>query len=648
MTEAIAQAPTVPSSDPHRLVKLLRSPAALASGGFILVVIGVCAFAGQIAGYDPLATDLGNTLQGPSSEHVLGTDQVGRDILARLLHGGRLSLAYAAVVAGVALLIGIALGLVSGYVGGWTERLILFAADIGLTIPVMVLIIAVLSVFRDYYVIAMVLFGVLLAPPVIRNVRGAVVGVRHELYVEAAQVAGLTSGGILIRHILPRVLGPIFVQTALICSMSLLFTVGLSYLAFGPEPPTPTWGSMVAEGSQVLALSAMPLLISGGLVGVLILAFSVLGDTVRDLAVETWSGAPRRRAKTPLPAANAHSHDSTSLLSVRGLSIAFDRAGGTVVVVDGVDFAIGRGEIVGLVGESGSGKTAVARALLRSLPGTGQVVGGDIQFDGTSVLGLSRSELRQYRGGCVSYIAQEPMASLDPTARVGQILAEVLRAHGVVSKAEIRGRVLDLLEQVQLPDPQRVARLYAHEMSGGMAQRVAIARALAAKPQLIVADEPTTALDATVQAEILKLLGKLREETGVSLLLVSHDWGVVTKLCDRAMVMYAGQLVEVGVADDLVESPAHPYSRALTAARPTAETRRELPLPTIRGNVPQPGEWGLGCRYVNRCEFADLERCMSPIPMEAVEPGADSERTVRCVRHGELTTPQERGAADVR
>lgn len=650
MTESIVQANTVGSSDPHRLKRLLRSPVALVSGGFILVVVVACVFAGLVSGHNPLTTDLGGTLQGPSSSHLLGTDQLGRDILSRLLYGGRRSLVYAGVVTGVALLIGIVLGLISGFIGGWLDRFVLLATDIGLTIPVMVLIIAVLSVFRDYYAIAMVLFGVLLAPPVVRNIRGAVVGVRHELYVEAAQVAGLTSREILRRHILPRVLGPILVQTTLICSMSLLFTVGLSYLGFGPEPPTPTWGSMVSDGSQVLALSAMPLLVSGGLVGLLILAFSVLGDAIRDLTVESWSGSRRSSVKVQPSLALADSNDETNLLSVRGLSIAFERAGAQMVVVDGVDFTIGRGEIVGLVGESGSGKTAVARALLRSLPSSGHIVEGDIQFEGRSVLALSPADLQRYRGGCVSYIAQEPMASLDPTLRVGKTLAEVLRAHRVVPKAEIPDRVVQLLRQVQIPDPERVARLYPHEISGGMAQRVSIARALAAHPQLIVADEPTTALDATVQAEILKLLRQLCEETGVSMLLVSHDWGVVGELCDRAMVMYAGQLVELGTVLDLVDAPAHPYSRALEAARPTAQTRREVALPTIRGTVPQPGGWSAGCRFANRCNFVDPDRCMTAIPMEPVTSGTatpDLQRAVRCIRHGELLTLTAKGATHV-
>lgn len=651
MTESITQTTAVGSSDPHRLKRLLHSPAALTSGGFIVMVVIACVFAGQISGHDPLTADLGATLQGPSSHHLLGTDQLGRDILSRLLHGGRLSLVYAGAVTGVALLVGIVMGLIAGFVGGWLDRVILFVTDIGLTIPVMVLIIAVLAVFRDYYAIAMVLFGIMLAPPVVRNIRGSVVAVRHELYVEAAQVAGLSSSQILVRHILPRVLGPILVQTTLIASMSLLFTVGLSYLGFGPEPPTPTWGSMVSDGSQILALSVMPLLVSGGLVGLLILAFSVSGDVIRDLTVESWSGPRRRPARMSPSLKLTDSNDDTSLLSVRGLSIAFERAGGDVAVVDGVDFTVARGEVVGLVGESGSGKTAMARALLRSLPGTGHIIEGDIQFEGRSVLALSATELRRYRGGRVSYIAQEPMASLDPTLRVGKTLAEVLRTHAVVPKARTQERVVELLRQVQIPDPERVARLYPHEISGGMAQRVAIARALAANPQLIVADEPTTALDATVQAEILKLLRQLSEQTGVSILLVSHDWGVVGELCDRAMVMYAGQLVEIGTVQDLVVSPAHPYSRALAAARPTAQTPRDLALPTIRGVVPQPGERPSGCRFSNRCDFVDAERCLTAIPLDQVVSGAsgpDSPRAVRCVRHSELPTPTEEDVTNVR
>lgn len=649
-TVSIMQPRKRKEDDPRLASRLLRSPGFVISAGFILLVTVLCIMANLVATADPLEVDLGSALQAPSPEHLLGTDQLGRDIFSRLLYGGRLSLLYALVVTLVGLAVGIALGLIAGYLGrlgrlGRTiDQAILFIADIGLAIPVMVVVIAILSVFRDYYPIAMVMFGVLLAPPVIRNVRAPVLAVRNELYVDAARVAGLSSGAILVRHILPRVLGPILVQATLIASMSLLFTVGLSYLGFGPQPPTPTWGSMVADASQVLPLSAWPLVVSGGLVGLLILTLSVLGNSIRDITVGEWTGRVRHRPDAVPTNADARDAAEWPMLSVRGLAVAFDRGHESVPVANHIDFSIERGEIVGLVGESGSGKTAIARALLRILPGTGRIVDGDIRFDGRSILRLSEAELRAYRGAGVSYVAQEPMASLDPTLRVGAILAEAIRAHHRAPKQQIRRQVLELLAKVQLPDPERVARAYPHELSGGMAQRVSIARAIASGPRLIVADEPTTALDATVQAEIIALLRQLRDELGISILLVSHDLGVVSELCDRAIVMYAGELVEFGPVHELLASPAHPYTRALAAARPSAATPRESPLLTIPGSVPQPGTWPAGCRFAARCAFATDACVRQPIVLEPIH---DSSRSVRCIRSDELAGLEDWTIANV-
>jgi peptide/nickel transport system permease protein len=309
------------------------------------------------------------------------------------------------------------------------------------------------------------------------------------------------------------------------------------------------------------------------------------------------------------------------LLSVSDLSIAFLINDEERLVVSDVDLAIRAGESVGIVGESGCGKSSVARAIARLLPRGGEVVDGSITFDGQDVIGKKDSDLYAYRRHSVSYVAQDPMTALDPTLRIGVLLRRIVQASDGLSRKQADARVLELLEQVKLPDPAAVAKSYPHELSGGMAQRVGIARAVATRPRLLIADEPTTALDVTVQAGILALLRSLQKELGMALLLVSHDWGVVAQVCDRALVMYGGELVESGRLRDVAGAPLHPYTAALLACRPSNVIDDDAPLPTITGSVLAPGNWPTGCRFSSRCAHRADDCDVAPIPISLVTAG---------------------------
>ncbi len=638
----------VPTPPPNPLRQVARQYLRnrLATGSLLLlaVIVGACVFAPLLTGAGPNHTDLGQSLTGPSARHLLGTDQLGRDLLTRLLYGGRSTLFNAFLVSVVAVAVAVPLGMVAAYAGGWVDRLVMSATDIGLSLPAMVVMLVVVSLFSGHMMLAMVALGFLLAPPVVRNVRGPALAVKGELFIDAAVVAGLPSRRIIFRHVLPRVLGPVLVQSALAAAIALQFTVGLSFLGFGAEPPDPDWGSMIAQGSQVLNTSPWPLLTGGVALGLVSLALVLIGDGIRDVAVEAWSApAPRRRSRrevAPLAAmslgaavagseveADDLASDEAALLTLRHVSLAYSVDGAPRHVASDVSFSIAAGESVGIVGESGCGKSSVSRAIARLLPHGGEIVGGVIEFDGCDVAALSGKSLYEYRRRAVSYIAQDPMTALDPTLRVGALLRRVVRACDGLSRKAADARVLELLEQVQLSDPAGVARRYPHELSGGMAQRVGIARAIATHPRLLIADEPTTALDVTVQSEILTLLRSLQQELGMAVLLVSHDWGVVAQVCDRALVMYAGELVEHGRLDEIVHEPAHPYTAALLACRPSNIVDDELPLPTIPGSVATHGEWPAGCRFASRCAFS-TERCgASPIPIASMAPA----HAVRCL-----------------
>jgi len=322
------------------------------------------------------------------------------------------------------------------------------------------------------------------------------------------------------------------------------------------------------------------------------------------------------------------------LLQIEGLRVQFETEHGRVPAVDGLTLDIGPGEAVGLVGESGCGKSVAALALLRLLPTPpARVAGGRVVFRGRDVLAMDRRALRALRGGDVAMVFQEPMTALNPVFRVGDQVAEAVRAHQDVSRAEARTRAARLLGDVGIPDPEARARDYPHEFSGGMRQRAMLAMALAGDPALLVADEPTTALDVTVQAQILDLLGTIRRERGTSLLLISHDLGVVADVVDRVVVMYAGRDVEQAPAAALFAEPGHPYTRALLQSRPWLGGMEKTRLPSIPGAVPTGVERPAGCPFHPRCEHA-VERCREEPPaVRDAGPG----RRAACHRLEELS-----------
>jgi oligopeptide/dipeptide ABC transporter ATP-binding protein len=292
----------------------------------------------------------------------------------------------------------------------------------------------------------------------------------------------------------------------------------------------------------------------------------------------------------------------TALLEIRDLEVAFPAPGGEVRVVRGASLALAPGEILGLVGESGSGKSLTVLATLGLVPAPGRIVGGSIRFTGQELVGRPESELRRVRGARIGLIFQEPGAALNPVLTIGTQIVETVRAHRAVTRRAARERALELLTRLAVPDPARRLGEYPHQLSGGQRQRALIAIALAAGPALLLADEPTTALDVTVQAEVLDLFGALRRDLGLAILLVTHDLAVVARTCDRVAVMYAGEIVETAAARDLLSAPVHPYTRALVGALPRlGHPAARGALPTIPGQVPSPGRLPPGCPFHPRC-----------------------------------------------
>ncbi len=300
------------------------------------------------------------------------------------------------------------------------------------------------------------------------------------------------------------------------------------------------------------------------------------------------------------------------LLALRGLRTVFETDDGPVPAVEGVDLAIARGECLGLVGESGCGKSVTALSVLRLVPEPGRVVAGEMLFDGRNLLELSERQMRAVRGGEIAIIFQEPMTSLNPALSVGFQIAEAVRAHTDVSRAEARRRAVELLRRVQVPSPADRASDYPHQLSGGMRQRAMIAMALAGSPRLLIADEPTTALDVTIQAQIMELLAHISRESDLAVLLVTHDLGVVAQMADRVAVMYAGRMAETASTEAVYLDARHPYTRGLLRSIPSAEGGTE-PLAVIPGTVPDPAAKPSGCPFHPRCERA-MDRCQAEMP----------------------------------
>jgi peptide/nickel transport system permease protein len=635
--EVISQAeerPALTAGELHFVRRLVQRRFALAAFVFLGIVILAAIFAPWIAPYPPNEPDLTNILSGPTWAHPFGTDELGRDMLSRIIYGGRVTLVGSAIGVGVALLVGVPIGLAAGYLGGRTDWLVARFIEINLALPGIMILLVVLSVFGHSERVAMVTFGLIVSPSLMRIVRAATLAVRNELYVDAARVLGLRPRRIIARHVHPRIVGVVIVQGSLLAAGAVLTETGLGFLGLGEPPPTPTWGGIVQTASTLVAVQPWLLVPSGLIVVSTVLAFGLLGDALRDTTTQVWLSSPTgaRPASTLARApsgAVASDHDEGGLLSITDLTVELP---GEVRVVDHVSFDIRPGETLGLIGESGCGKTMTAMALIGLLPGDAQIVSGRCTFLRRDLAQLTPDALRRIRGREIGYVGQNAIASLDPTFTVRSQLGEVVRVlHPQLSRAQVRERVLELLALVRLPDPPDVARRYPHELSGGMAQRVAIAAALAGNPSLLIADEPTTALDVTVQAEILDLLASLQQQAGMAMLLISHDWGVIARMCERAIVMYAGELVEEADVTAIFDEPLHPYTEGLLRSNPQGGRDRE-PLATIPGTVPAPGRWPSACRFSPRCRYVTAACQLAPIPL--LEP--ESARLSRCIHTEQL------------
>ncbi|MGW1269849.1 dipeptide/oligopeptide/nickel ABC transporter permease/ATP-binding protein [Streptomyces sp. NPDC002491] len=545
---------------------LLRDPQAVVTAFVVGAYVVAGLIAPVVAPHDPNAASL-NAVNAPigSPDYALGGDASGRDILSRLLYSVQTSLEAGVIGAGVALIVGVSAGLVGGYFGRRVRVGAEWLFNLIMTFPGLLLLIVLFPVTGGDLRVTMLIFGVLLSTGIYRIVRNLVLGVRNELFVDAARVSGLSDFRILSKHVLVVIRGPIIIAAAFMVGTSVGLQSGLAFLGLGSNT-VPSFGSMISQGFTNLYSEPLQFVWPSLGLGILTASLVLFGNALRDAfeGPRPKRTSSRRRKAMGKNRGVPELEPATCLLEIRDLAIAYPAPSGEVrEVVHGVSLSVSSGETVGLVGESGSGKTQTAFATLGVLPQEALVTRGSIRLDGVEVLDLSERELSRLRGSVMAYIPQEPMSNLDPSYTVGSQLVESLRYSAGLGRRQARERVLELLERCGIREPLRVFHSYPHQISGGMAQRVLIAGAIAGEPKLLIADEPTTALDVTVQADILDLLRDLRDDLGVAVLLVTHNFGVVADLCDRIAVMSDGKIVEEGQTRAVFREPEAPYTRSL-------------------------------------------------------------------------------------
>jgi ABC-type dipeptide/oligopeptide/nickel transport system ATPase component/ABC-type dipeptide/oligopeptide/nickel transport system permease subunit len=573
MTDMI-RTPSVPKRARRgTLRRMLRNPLGILSLSVLTTIVLAAAFAPAIAPFDPNYADIGNTLADPGGQNLLGTDSAGRDVFSRLLYGARLTLLSALLCAGVAIVIGLPAGLIAGYYGGPFESTSNWFSNMLMALPGIIILLSVRAALGPSVAISMIAFGILLSPSYYRLTRTAVQSVRNELYVDAARVVGLSDARIISRHILSVVRAPLIIQTALICGVAIAVQSGLAFLGLG-DPTEASWGELLGDGFNNIYVQPSLMIWPALAIGITIGSLVLLGNAIRDALEDRREIKAPRQPRPVAPTVSTHGPamiaDSEAILHVADLSVGYPNVDGEYTrVVRDVSLSIRPGEVLGLVGESGSGKSQTAFSILGLLPRTARILSGSIRFEDTVLVRDGEVDAKAVlgiRGRRIAYIPQEPMSNLDPAFTIGHQLTRPMVKLLGITKKQAAERARDLLRQVGIADPERVMRGYAHEISGGMAQRVLIAGALSCEPDLIIADEPTTALDVTVQAEVLDVIRTMQRDLGVAVLLVTHNIGVIADIADRVAVMRQGEIVETGPVEEILRRPSHSYTRTLMAS----------------------------------------------------------------------------------
>jgi peptide/nickel transport system ATP-binding protein len=642
------------------LRRFLRRKIAV-TGLVTLVLLFVLAFVGpHLTKWSYESIDYSALLQPPSASHWFGTTQIGQDVYAQTLRGLQKSLIIGLLAAllttGMAALVGAS----AGYFGSWTDRSLSWSIDLLLVIPSFFILAILSPLFRGktwlILVVLLAAFGWMVTA---RIVRSLALTLREREFVKAARFMGVPSRRIIRRHLIPNMASFLIIDATIAVAFTILGESGLSYFGFGVQKPDISLGTLIADGTRAALSFPWLFLFSGGFLILTVLAVSVVGDGLRDaldprataasptllrkggfgeqsdeppaaiagtvsptavlaetaLRESPFTSPGRELSAQPAPIAEPAPDvppDPNAILQVRNLQVVFPTESGTLTAVRGMTYSIAPGEVVGIVGESGSGKSVSALATLGLLPGHARVT-GSARFQGRELLGLGDKELSAIRGKGISMIFQDPLSALTPVYTVGDQIAEAILVHRDISKEAAAKRAVELLDLVGIPQANERRRAFPHEFSGGMRQRVMIAMAMANDPALIIADEPTTALDVTIQAQIVEVLKTAQRETGAAVLIITHDLGLIAGFADRVLVMYAGKVVEAATVDELFTAPRMPYTLGLLGSLPRIDAVRQGPLTPVEGAPPSLVALPPGCPFEPRCPMR-VHECITREP----------------------------------
>ena len=605
----------------HFLKIVAKNRLAAFGGILLLIIITLSILAPILPLKEPNITNTADRFMVPfEGGHILGTDHLGRDLLSRLLWGTQLSLAVGFAAAFIAATFGSILGAIAGFYGQKTDNIIMRFIDMLMAFPYILLALAIVAALGPGLFNALIAVALVNIPFFARNIRGVTVTLANKEFIEAARLSGMSNFRILIVEIFPNLLPMIVIAMSTTVGWMILETAGLSFLGLGSQPPQADLGSMLGEARSALITNPHTSFVPGIMIFCIVMGINLFGDGVRDaLDPRLKKGSLIR----PLPqtiyeGGDTQPQPSTKLLSVQNLSTQFHVNQDIYQSSNDVSFEIQEGECLGLIGESGSGKSVTAlsiTSLVASPPGV--IKKGSVNYKNQNLLALPYEELRSIRGNKISYIFQDPLTTLHPLHTIGDQLLEALQAHdSELSASESISKSKELLKSVQIPNPNNLWDVYPHQLSGGMRQRVCIAMALINDPELIIADEPTTALDVTVQAQILNILNSLRKERKLSILFISHDFGVISQLCDRVIVMYAGSIVEEGPVKNIMQQAAHPYTSELIKCVPQLGNK-EHALYSIPGNPPSLNQLPEGCAFANRCKHKQDQCLKGSVPVSS-------------------------------
>jgi peptide/nickel transport system permease protein len=625
------------------LKALFKAPSGVAALVVAVLVLVTALVAPWIFTHSADTLNISQASQKASSHHLLGTDSVGRDILARVLVGTRLSILVALAAAALGAGLGMTMGVGAVVLRGRARTVLLRFIDACIAFPALLVAIFI-GVITGPGILGVILgVGIAISFSYARVTSTLALAIVDRDFISAARLSGTGNLRLMFRYVLPNIAETLAITTTVAVANSVTAASTLSFLGLGVQPPRYDWGRMLTEGVGAFYINPAAALGPAAAIAIAALAFGFTGEAIARVANPTlWAqrGTSDVGAGQGAPTTVVHSDsplkrpaEGEAALEVSGLTVSFPGGQGRFKVVDGVSFWLRKGERLGIVGESGSGKTTTALAIAQLVSYPGEVQ-GSVLLQGTEVLtGTEDRKSQRLLGTELAVVYQDPMSSLNPALRIGRQMTEASETIKGDSRSDANTSALARLQEVNIPGAEAAMSRYPHELSGGMRQRVMIAMGLMMDPPVIICDEPTTALDATVQAQIMDLIAKLNADHGSAVILISHNLALVSQNTDRVLVMYAGRIVEDLTAAQLHEGGAHPYTQQLLAAVPDTSRPREERLAFIPGQAPDPANLPNGCPYSPRCPLVH-DTCRTDLPPLLVR---EDDRRVACWAVTDLT-----------